>query len=231
MANLLQLRNLFLSKIAQNSNLGQVDFTSDEMNSMANEATRFTAVRTEFPRDHVSVTLETGKSTYALPSDSLNILLAYLSDSSNTNYKPLRIFQEKEIVQTRVNWMDETETGEPDTIVLLDRYNIFASPVPDSATNGKKLILTYNYYPATMTADAEEPELPLAFHDLIPIYMAHTAYSGKLLNPAQAKNLLDEYETKFKILCTPAVREKDQMNWFWTNNASIDEEMNEIRFI
>lgn len=231
MSNLLQLRNQFLSRIAQNSVSGQVDFTDAEINTLANEATRFTAVRTEYPRDHVEITLETGKSTYSLIADNLNIIMAYLCDSSNRNYKVLNVFSEKEIAANRPTWMDESLTGEPDCIVLLDRSNLFTSPVVDSLTNGKKIVLTYNYYPATMVADAEEPDLPLAFHDLIPIYMAHSAYAGKLLNPAQAKSLLEEYDTKFKILNTPATREKDQINFFWDNSgADLDDSSGGVRF-
>lgn len=226
MSNLSQLRAQFLSRIAESSTSGQADYTSDEMNSLANEAIRFTAVRTEYPRDHVNVTLESGKPVYAMPTDSLNIILAYLADSSNQNQKLLNIYSEKEMIEKRPDWMDESNTGEPDAVLLLDRNNLFVSPTPDSASAGKKLILNYNYYPATLSSDSETPDLPLAFHDLLPIYMAHSAYSGKLLNPVQAAALYTEYETKFKILTAPAVREKEQIGMFWKRpiNLNDDEE-------
>ena len=232
MSNLSQIRAQFLSRIAQSATSGQADFTTDEMNTLANEAIQFTAVRCEYPRDHVNVTVESAKPVYALPTDNLNIILAYLADSSNQNQKVLKVYNEKEIVQYRPNWMDESQTGEPDTVVLLDRSNIFLSPTPNSASNAKKVILTYTYYPATLSSDTETPDLPLAFHNLIPIYMAHSAYSGKLLNPVQAVALLKEYDKKFEILNMPAIREKDQMNWFFTNQGvDLDEDSGGVRFI
>lgn len=223
MSNLLQIRNQFLSRIAQNATSGQSDFSSDEMNTLANEAIRFIATRTEYPRDIVQITIEAAKPVYSLPTDTLSIILAYLANSSNQDQKVLRIYTEKELVERRPNWMDESNTGEPDILMLLNRTQVFLSPTPDSATAGKKLMLSYNYYPATLVSDTEEPDLPLSFHDLVPIYMAHSAYSGKLLNPTMANNLYTEFETKFKILNTPATREKDQNSFFWKSRELLND--------
>jgi hypothetical protein len=223
MSNLLQLRNQFDSRIAQNATSGQSDFTTDEKNSLANEAIRFISTRAEYPRDIVYITIEAGKPVYTLPTDTLNIILAYLANSSNQDQKVLRVYTEKELVEKRPNWMDESNTGEPDILMLLNRTQVFLSPTPDNATNGKKLLLSYTYYPATLVSDTETPDLPLGFHDLIPIYMAHSAYSGKLLNPAQANNLYTEFETKFKILNTPVTREKDQNSFFWKSRELLND--------
>lgn len=217
MSNLSQIRSQFLSRIAQNSTTGQTDFTTDEQNTLANEAVRFIATRTEYPRDIAEVTIESGKPVYTLPTDYMNVIMAYILNSSNQDAKVLRIYTEKELADKRPNWMDESNTGEPDILMLLNRSQIFLSPTPDTATNGNKLKLSYAYYPATLVSDTETPDLPLAFHDLIPIYMAHSAYSGKLLNPQASNNLYTEFETKFKILNAPATREKDQQNFYWKN--------------
>ena len=214
-----QIRNDFRLLIGQQTT-STSDFTDAEVNGLANEAQEYLAVRAEYPRDIVSVQAEQDKGVYNLPTDTLNLKQAYFGDKDTSgDIKNLVILTEEGLSERRPDWLGEVggDSGEPDTVMLLNRTQVFLSPPPnaDNSATGKKLWLSYIYYPAAMSADGDSPDLPDVYQHLLKFRMATLAYLGKLNNPGAAASMEQFLEKELAKVKAPATREIANQGFYW----------------
>lgn len=217
MATLLQVRTQIRLLINQTDSASS-DFTDSELNGFVNEGVRLVAALVKWPRDRVEVTVQLDTPAYPLPSDTILLLDAYFGDvNTQDDKKPLRVLSESQLKEFRPNWLDETTNsqGRPDIICLIDRKTVIINPRPDSSQAGKKLEIVYVYYPATLSADGDVPDLPIVYHDLIAQYGQHKCYMSKLNNPALGQSIFTDIISKSKILEPVVTKEFDVQGFTW----------------
>lgn len=203
---------------------GSGDFSTAEMNSYADEGVRFLSTLVKWPRDKVEVQVELNTPAYTLPSDFVLLMSAYFGDVSiGGDVQPLEIMTEESLTSLNRSWLDESSqnTGVPRRIILLDRQTVVIDPKPDAASSasGKKLILTYVYSPASMANDSDEPDMPVSFHDLIPMYVQYKCYLGRLNKPELASALLKNIVDQSKLLEPVVTKEFTPLAMTWGARA------------
>jgi len=227
MATLQQLRAKTYLEISQTE--GSSDISNSEIDGFLNEAMRFIAVIVGWPKDIVDIQAEEDKSTYTLLSDTLKIDIAYFGDRGiSGDMRKLKPITESALPELDPGWLENTteSQGEPIYIVLIDRRSVLIHPRPNASNSasGKKIYLSYVYNPATMNTDADEPDLPLSYHDLLPIFAAHKAYGGKLKNPELAVLKYKEFRDK-EIQLRPKVdQDIGPMYWAWGSDIESSSE-------
>lgn len=185
-----------------------------------NEAAEFAAVFIEYPRDLVSVQVEAGKGSYANPEDNLLLRTAYFGDSSiKADIKPLKIVSEETLASIYPSWLDahaDSRADRPEYLIQLDRQTIHVFPIPNAVggASGKKIWLNYNYVPAAMTSDNNTPDVPVPYHNLLPLYAAHLCYLGRLNNKDMALNLYDNFMKKVNLLKSAVTKESKELQGF-----------------
>lgn len=227
MPTLQQIRNNTRILISQQDS-DNTDYTDAELNGLINQGLIFFAVQTKWPRDLVSIQVENDKDTYTLPSDNLIIVDAYFGDTQiNSDVKPLTILSPQILKEKVPGWLDSSSDskGRPQYLTLIDRRSVLINPRPDdtNSVSGKKLHLYYIYYPQRMTADGDEPDLPLAYHDHLSMYAAHLCYMGKLKNIEVGKAMLNDVMGKIKLLEPPVTKETEEQYFSF---GSYDQELN-----
>ena len=227
MATLAQIRQQVRLSINQADGTG--DFSNSELNGFINEGNRFLAVLVNWPRDRVEVQVEQGTPGYTLPKDCISLLLSYFGKESESGDKlPLTILSEEQLSSIFPNWMatDSGSQGRPKYLTLIDKKTaaIYPSPDSDESVTGKKLEIVYSFYPATLTDDGQEPELPPLYHDFLSQYGTYKCYMGKLNNPQLGQAMLGEIIDKAKLTKSVVTKELNIRGFVWGNFCSPDED-------
>jgi hypothetical protein len=196
-----------------------------------NEGAEFLAVFIEYPRDIVSVQVEAGKGEYSNPEDNLLIRTAYFGDeTSNGSNKiaPIKVVSEETLASIYPNWLSQhsaDRADRPEYLIQKDRLTIHVYPVPNAtgAAGGNKLFLNYNYVPAVMTAGGNTPDLPIPYHNLLPLYAAHLAYlSDKLNDKEKSANFYASFWEKVTRLKSAVTKESKELQGFSWGYSDID---------
>lgn len=218
MSTLQQIRAKAYGEIGQDSSNSTI--TSSEMDGFINEGVRFFATLLQWPVDLVEIQVEDGISHYTLLSDTLMLKFAYFGNrSTKDDVKPLDIWTEAALKEYFPSWLDSTSDTKdrPQVVVLIDKNTVMLHPRPNAEQSaaGKKLYLSYVYYPAVLALDADTPDLPLAAHDLLSVYAAHKCYAGKLNNPQTSTSKLNEALAKLKLVEPKVDKPKNQLSFQW----------------
>lgn len=218
-----QLRALLDQPSAATSN-----FTDERLNEFIDQAVKFTGTLIEYPRDAVEVQVEAGVGAYNLPSDFIIARAAYFGNKSIPRDKlDLLIVNEETLKGIDRNWKDESgnSLGRPKYFCILDRKTCFIYPPPDSSesTNGKKLEIVYVYVAPSMNSDADEPDLPVNYQDIVQFYAAHLCYA-KLNDKDTSNDMFKQFMAKIKVL-QAIVTQETQINAFqWGFSEGLDED-------
>lgn len=188
-----------------------------------NEGAEFLAVFIEYPRDLVSVQVEEGKGSYANSEDNLLLRTAYFGNESiNADIRPLKIVTEETLKTIYPSWLDATaqsRSDRPEYLIQLDRQTVHIIPIPNAigGATGKKLWLNYNYVPTAMTSDGETPDIPVPYHNLLPLYAAHLCYLGRLNNNDIAARMYATFMDKVQKLKSAVTKEsKEGLSFSWS---------------
>lgn len=221
MATLGQLRTKTYSLLREDTTNSH--FTDIQINAFLNEGMEFSAVFIEYPRDLVSVTAESGVGSYANPSDNLIVRTAYFGDNSiSGDIRPLKIVTEETLKEIYPSWLDSTSTGtadRPQYLIQLDRRTLFIFPRPNAG--GKKLWMNYNYVPATMSNDSDVPDLPVPYHNLLPIYALHLCYIA-LQNVQISNAMYTEFMEKVNRIKAAVTKEAKELEGFAWGYSDVD---------
>ena len=135
----------------------------------------------------VSTPLVNGQANYALPSDFIQLIrLEYVTSGSGDTAAT------QDILPATPNQRETylQQTGEPKFYTFI-KTNLLLQPVPNGT---QSLRLTYSYMVADMTSDADVPDLPVQFHEFIPVLAARDSFlkDGRSIAPVEVK--LKEYK-------------------------------------
>lgn len=187
-----------------------------------NEAAEFAAVFIEYPRDLVSVQTEEGKPSYSNPKDNLLLRTAYFGDRSIAgDVRPLKIVSEETLNTIYPSWLDQNvqaRSDRPEYLMQLDRVTITVVPTPNArgGASGKKIHLNYNYVPAAMSQNADVPDVPVPYHNLLPLYATHLCYLGRLNNEKTAATFVKSFMDKVNLLKSAVTKEtKENLGFSW----------------
>ena len=231
MASLQQIRNQ--TRILINQPSGG-DFTDSELNGFINEGVRFLATVINWPRDRVETQAEENTGAITLPKDTIMLLLAYFGNENESGDKlPLFILSEEQLAELEPNWTDNTTSsqGRPRYMVMIDKRTVVVYPRPNASESavGKKIEIVYSYYPSTMTADGNEPDIPLVYHDFAGQYAASKCYMSKLNNPVLGQGILKEIIEKAQMVKPVITKEINQQGFVWGGTIQSDDEDYGIR--
>lgn len=223
MPTLQQIRAKAYLEISQDSSNSAI--TSAQMDGFINEGVKYCATILQWPRDIIEIQVEDGVGTYTLPTDALMLRLAYFGNrSTDGDTKPLLVCTEESLVNLYPDWLDSTSgsKGRPEVAVLIDRLSVLLHPRPNTveSASGKKLYLSYVYYPAALSSDSDTPDLPLAAHDFLSIFAAHKCYAGPLNNVDLANNKFSEFTQKIKAIEPKVDKPVQQLSWHWGGEIS-----------
>jgi hypothetical protein len=155
-----------------------------------------------------------GQQAYAMPTDLLQIVrLEWYDDGQSANEKS------RPILPMTPNQRDllVNKNGDPQYYTLA-KNNIMIWPTPNRVV---EIHLEYNYQVSFMVADADVPDVPLMFHEYIPILATRDCLikDGRPIQPLQAK--LDEYERLLKEFAVarqadaPRMVVQSSQDWSW----------------
>lgn len=193
-----------------------------------NEGSEFSAVFIEYPRAIVSVQAGNNTGSYSNPSDNLLVRTAYFGDASIAgDIRPLKIVSEETLREFYPSWLDQSVSGtsdRPEYLIQIDRRTVHVFPRPNAtgAATGKKVWLNYNYVPAAMTNDSDVPDLPVPYHNLLPLYALHLAYIA-LQNVPLAKEMYTEFMDKVQRIKSAVTKEtKEGLSFSWGTDIDVD---------
>lgn len=189
------------------------------LNGFINEGMEFSAVFIEYPRVLDSVVTQANVGSYANPSDNLLIRTAYFGDPNTAgDMKPVEFVTEETLKSMFPSWLDNTATSQadrPQFIIQLDRKTLSIFPRPNAIGAGKKLWINYNYVPAPLVNDSDVPDLPLPYHNILPLYALHLCYIA-LQNVPIAKEMYTEFMDKVMKLKSAVTKEsKENLSFSW----------------
>lgn len=189
-----------------------------------NEGCEFSAVFIEYPRDLVSITTQNNVGSYANPVDNLVLRTAYFGDPTLPgDVRPIKIISEETLKEYYPSWLDQSTAGtasRPVYLIQKDRLTVHIFPRPN--VDGKLLILNYNYNPAPMVNDSDVPDLPIPYHDLLPLYAIHLAYYA-LQNSALSAQMYKDFMEKVMRLKSAVTKEsKEQLSMSWGTDENFN---------
>ena len=193
------------------------------INGFLNEGCEFSAVFIEYPRDLVSVTTTSNVGSYANPVDNLLLRTAYFGDTTIPgDVKPIKIVSEETLKEYYPSWLDQSTAGtasRPTYLIQLDRNTVHIFPRPN--VSGKSLILNYNYNPTPMVNDSDIPDLPIAYHDLIPLYALHLAYYALQNRELSAQFYKDFMEKVTRLKSAVTKESKENLSFQWGTDIDV----------
>ena len=196
-----QIRSLVRQFISQ-TDTNNTDFTDSELNGYINLGTRYLGKLVKHPRRIAEIQVEAGKAGYTLPSDAVIIRTAYFGTVSDGDTIPLSVMTEEALKEQVPSWLseDSSDYGRPSRMILLDRTTVVVNPTPSTAESvtGKKLRIGYVYQPAVLSAESDEPDLPIVYHDFIAEYANYLCCNGKLKEYEKGVSILQTVMDKAK---------------------------------
>ena len=201
------------------------DFTDAMLTGYANEGLRYIATLVSYPRDIVSIQVQSGLPAYNLPADFMRLRTAYFGDATLAgDLEELIITTEENLAQVHPNWIETNSEayGRPEYIILLDRVTVLLFPTPNAVESvaNKKLHMGYVFYPTALSAGGDSPGLPLVYHDLLPVYVQYKCYAGVLTKPELATQIFDEISKRAKVLDPAVTKELERMQFMWGSTDS-----------
>jgi len=216
-----QLRDKVSALLREDST--NTHFTDTVLNGFLNEAAEFAAVFIEYPRDIVAVTVENNIGSYSNPADNLLLRTAYFGSSGNIT--KVNIVSEETLREIYPNWLDPSTSmtaDRPQYLMQIDRNTVHIIPRPNSVAAGKSLYLNYNYVPASMSNDSDTPDLPLPYHNLLPLYALHLCYYA-LQNIPVSEQFYKDFMEKINRLKSAVTKEsKENLSFMWGNTEDVN---------
>ena len=240
MATLADIRTASRKEIGeQGTGSDSTRFTGETgLDDKINVAVRYIGTLIQFPREVVEISgsgLTNGAiSLSTLTRKNLITRKAYWGDKTvKGNLFELDIVTEEVVASVYPNWLETHSDfqGKPRFLIVKEivgsDVTLQVIPPPNSTytASGQKLILSQNYYPETLDDSADVPQLPLVYHDLISIYVAHLCYgSGQMNNPQMSDFKLKEFNQKLGLTRPAVTKEAESLQFRWTGNENIYED-------
>ena len=203
------------------------NFTPEQINLYLNISQRYLGTLCEYPRDIVSVSGDSSAESYTLPSDFLFMRMAWFGDSSvEGDIDELDIVSDKTLSFMYPNWLENTDKvrGKPLYASILDHTSFIVYPKVSAEFNGKPISFSYCFSPRPMSVDTDEPQLPISFHDGLPLYACHLCYLplGGDVNQGMAEYFYKKFNGFWKSIESTSTKESDSArNFEWQVEADL----------
>lgn len=186
-------------------------FTDPEIDDYINQGVTFLATQMEWPEQVDTATAVAGQTLYTLPEDFIALVDVYFD-----NHK-LQILERPDLGQISPSWQDDPD-GTP-SIAYRDNRNVIGLyRTPDTSQDGKIIQIQYIHLPATLSNDADVPDVHTAFQMCLPFYAAFVC-DYKLGNDKKADIHLAKYEYHKKALMSKVQKYSDDLlrfRWGWS---------------
>jgi hypothetical protein len=194
-------------------------FTSSTVNLRLNLAMwelqkRLISANQEFFLSCVKTDTVSAQQAYALPSDFLQLVRLewYETGTSATS-----LSNKIEFMTPNQRDLIGEVTGDPQYWTF-SKNNILLWPIPDRIV---EVHLEYNYQTAFMSSDSDIPDMPLQYHEYIPIIATRDCLikDGRPIQPIETK--LQEFETLLKQIAvqrradSPRMVRQTAQEWSW----------------
>jgi len=175
---------------------------------------RLISANKEYFASCVKTSTVASQQAYALPSDFIQVIRLewYESGTALTSLS-------RKIVPMTPNQRDllVNVTGDPQYYTL-SKNNIVLWPIPDRIL---EVHLEYNYQTTFLSNDSDIPDIPLQYHEYIPILATRDCLikDGRPIQPIESK--LQEYETLLKQIAVQRQADGSRMvvqtaqEWSW----------------
>ena len=221
---LVQLRNKVLALLREDSTNTHFSDTT-VIDGFLNEGMEFAAVFIEYPRVLDSVVTQLNIGSYANPSDNLLIRTAYFGDPNTAgDMRPVKFVTEETLKEIYPSWLDNTvssQSDRPEFIIQLDRKTLAIFPRPNAVGAGKRLWINYNYVPVPMAADSDVPDIPVPYHNLLPIYALHLAYIALQNVPISEAMYKDFMEKVMRLKSAVTKESKENLSFSWGTDEGL----------
>lgn len=178
-------------------------FTNDELDDYLNQAVTFLGTQMEWPEQVDQASAVAEQTLYELPTDFVALVDVYFDSTK------LQVLERGDLGQINPSWQDD-ESGTPRVVYRNNRNIIGLYPTPDTSQDGKIIQIQYIYLPATLSDDADVPDLHEAFQMCLPFYAAFICdYS--LGNMKQSDVHLAKYEYHKKALMSKIQKYSDDL--------------------
>lgn len=209
MSSLTQLRTFVRHYINEEDSVNS-HFSDPEINDYLNQGVTFLAVQMEWPEQVDQATAVAEQTLYQLPDDFVALVDVYFDNQK------LVILERPDLGEISPSWQND-HSGIPKVAYRDNRNVIGLYPTPDATQNGKLIQIQYIHLPATLTNDADIPDLHTAFQMCLPFYAAFLC-DYKMGNDKKAEMHLKNYDQHRKALMSKIQKYSDDLlrfRWGW----------------
>lgn len=186
-------------------------YTDSEINDYLNQAIQFLGTQMEWQLQVAQATAVNGQALYSLPDDFIELVDAYFN-----NTKIITLSRE-DLGGLHPNWQNDPAST-PRCIYKAGNKTVGLYPAPDASQAGFLLQIQYVRLPATLSADADIPDLHSSFQMCLPFYAAFIC-EHKLGNDKKAETNLQRYDQHRKALMSKVQKFSDDLLRFrWSYN-------------
>lgn len=206
----LELLRTFTRRYINEEDSSNSHFTDDELNDYLNQAVIFLGTQMEWPVQIETTAAVQDQALYQLPSDFVSLVDAYFDNSK------LRILDRADMGGVSTVWQQDPSST-PKVLYRASQSVFGLYPPPDSTQSGKLVQIQYIQMPATLSQDADIPDLHDAFHICLPFYAAFIC-DYKLGNDKKSELHLQRYEQHRKALMSKVQNFSDDIKrfrWAW----------------
>lgn len=188
---------------------GNTHYSDSEIDGYLNEATLFLGTSMEWPLQTSTTPTVADQALYGLPTDFISLVEIYVDN------KKMTIVDRSDLHALNSAWQ-EVDSSFPTHAYKADNATFGLWPAPDSDHADLDIQIQYINVPATLSADADVPDLHEAFQLCLPYYAAFKC-EGKIGNDKKADYNFKIFETHRKALMSKIQNFSDDLKRFrWT---------------
>ena len=187
------------------------------LDTFINEAIRYLGALVEYPRAPFTYASVSNQANYTINTATnriISILSAYFGNRTIAgDLKEIGILKENTLASINPSWYETVanNNGRPQRIILLDRDTFWCDPKPDAtySASGYNFYLFCSTVPVDLAAAGEVPNLPFAYHDVVPYHAASIAFLA-IKEQENSDKCMAIFDKKRKELENKVVKESDQ---------------------
>lgn len=208
-------------------------YSMEEMYSLVNEGIRYIYQGIgSIPREEIETSVpDSGDTSLIDISDEtrvMNVMAAYLQkdDGTDDTYQ-LGLIDYDTLTRIHPEYIENTsdeDKSDPVFLVRMEMFKYKLFPTPKDTYMGNDLKLMCKTFPEDISDLTDVPELPNNLIDLLPHYVAHRMYEGKLKNKDLAlveKAKVDAALVQFKNESIKTMGNRSQMRWDNTQDGEL----------
>lgn len=152
-------------RLINETDSANTNYSDSELTDYLNQATMFLGTEMEWSIQTSQATSVLNQALYSLPADFISLTELYF------NNRKLIILEREDLTDINATWQD-APSGTPQYAYKADNAVFGLYPAPDSVQAGYTIQIQYISLPATLSDNADIPDLHTAFQMCLPFYAA-----------------------------------------------------------